>query len=60
MLRNVCMSSSRLAACIALTAELDGITVIVPDTNDDYTNSNAPLPHPESAHACLPTRKHAS
>jgi len=30
--------TSRLAACIALTAELDGITVIVPDTNDDYTN----------------------
>ena len=28
--------SSRLATCITLTKELDGITVIVPDTNPDF------------------------
>jgi len=30
--------TSRLAACVTLTKELDGITVIVPDTNPDLTN----------------------
>eukprot|EP00908_Phaeocystis_cordata_P015460 Transcript_26617.p2 GENE.Transcript_26617~~Transcript_26617.p2 ORF type:complete len:223 (+),score=68.41 Transcript_26617:378-1046(+) len=30
--------TSRLAACITLTKEMDGITVIVPDTNQDLTN----------------------
>jgi ferredoxin len=30
--------TSRLAACITLTKELDGISVIVPETNVDYTN----------------------
>ena len=30
--------TSRLATCIKLTKELDGITVIVPDTNPDLTN----------------------
>lgn len=30
--------TSRLATCITLTKELDGITVIVPDTNPDLTN----------------------
>ena len=29
--------TSRLATCITLTKELDGITVIVPDTNPDLT-----------------------
>jgi len=32
------MATSRLAACVTLTKELDGITVIVPDTNPDTTN----------------------
>ena len=30
--------SSRLATCIKLTKDLDGITVIVPDTNPDLSN----------------------
>jgi hypothetical protein len=30
--------TSRLATCVILTKELDGITVIVPDTNPDLTN----------------------
>jgi len=30
--------TSRLATCITLTKELDGITVIVPDTNFDMTD----------------------
>ena len=30
--------TSRLATCITLTKELDGITVIVPDTNPDLTH----------------------
>lgn len=30
--------SSRLASCVTLTKELDGIIVIVPDTNPDLTN----------------------
>ena len=30
--------TSRLATCITLTKELDGITVIVPDSNPDLTN----------------------
>lgn len=29
---------SRLAACIKLTKEMDGITVLVPETNQDLTN----------------------
>ena len=29
--------TSRLASCIYLTKELDGITVMVPDTNPDHT-----------------------
>ena len=29
---------SRLATCIKLTKDLDGITVIVPDTNPDLSN----------------------
>jgi hypothetical protein len=29
---------SRLATCIKLTKELDGIQVIVPDTNPDLSN----------------------
>ena len=29
--------TSRLATCITLTKELDGITVMVPDTNPDHT-----------------------
>jgi hypothetical protein len=33
---------SRLAACITLTKEMDGITVIVPDTNQDLTNCKLP------------------
>ena len=35
---SVCSRSSRLATCITLTKELDGITVIVPDTKPDFTN----------------------
>jgi ferredoxin len=30
--------TSRLATCITLTKELDGLTVIVPDTNPDLTD----------------------
>lgn len=30
--------TSRLASCVTLTKELDGIIVIVPDTNPDLTN----------------------
>ena len=33
---------SRLASCITLTKEMDGITVIVPDTNQDLTNCKLP------------------
>lgn len=29
---------SRLASCITLTKEMDGITVLVPETNQDLTN----------------------
>ena len=29
---------SRLASCITLSKEMDGITVLVPDTNQDLTN----------------------
>ena len=29
--------TSRLATCVTLTKELDGITVIVPDTNPDFS-----------------------
>ena len=39
---------SRLAACIRLTKELDGITVLVPDTNTDLTNC-APAPSKTAA-----------
>ena len=30
--------TSRLAACIKLTKEMDGLTVLVPETNADLTN----------------------
>ena len=30
--------TSRLATCVTLTKELDGITVIVPDTNPDFSD----------------------
>lgn len=30
--------TSRLATCVTLTKELDGIVVIVPDSNPDFTN----------------------
>ena len=36
--RDALVRSSRLATCIKLTKDLDGITVIVPDTNPDLSN----------------------
>ena len=43
--RSVC-PRSRLASCITLTKEMDGITVLVPETNQDLTNCALHHPHP--------------
>ena len=40
------MRSSRLAACITLTKDLEGITVVVPATNVHMTNCATPRSPP--------------
>ena len=47
---------SRLAACIKLTKEMDGITVLVPETNQDLTNCALHHPHPHPGPNLAPTK----